>query len=106
MTTAADNPEVARLEARCEALEAENNALVRDVDALRGELAETAAGLRDEIEELRDQLAELRFISSYDMPGDVIAALEILLPGWPAARWRRLGELLEQRARSSCSGVS
>jgi hypothetical protein len=81
MTTAADSPEIERLKAR------------------NLELGEENAGLASEIMDLRDQLAEARSritrLTPYDQPADVIAVLTVLLPGWPAARWRELARLIE-----------
>ena len=52
--------------------------LLAEIEEQRGQLAE--------IEELRGRLAELRCLGPYDQPADVLAVLEILLPGWPARR--------------------
>lgn len=80
MTTATDSPEVKRLKTEIAAL------------------AEANADLLDQLEDLHGRLDELRFISTYDMPSDVLQALEQQLPAWPCARWRALARLIEQRA--------
>ena len=80
---------------------------VREVGQLKAsirQLREENLGLVSEIEDLRGQLAEARYLtpSPYDLPADVLAALTILLPGRPAARWRELARRIEETS-ATCS---
>jgi hypothetical protein len=69
--------------------EPEDDDLEEQIAVLESEIID----LESENEELR-QAAEL--VSPYAMPSEVFAVLNHQLAGWPAARWRRLAELIEE----------
>ena len=78
MTTATDSPEVEQLKTR------------------NLELGEEVFDLVSQVEALRGQLAEVRCLTPYDMPGDVLAVLELVLTGWPERRWSELAKMIEE----------
>jgi archaellum component FlaC len=104
MTTAADDTrEVGRFKASNQRLRDEIEYLADEIEDLADEiedLADEIEDLADEIEDLRSQLAEVRCLTPYDLPADVLAVLKILLPGWPAARWRELARRIEEHPAS------
>lgn len=86
MTTASDTLQIVRLGRIIKMLS-------EKLDEVRAERDE----VRTERDELSDELDEALWLTPYDLPHDVLAALVEQLPGWPAARWRQLAKLITEQ---------